>query len=1372
MGFKNITKLRFLRTSLALLAAASLLTGGLPAPALAVAGEAARAQEGVELAAPAHGSQPNTLWAAARYAATVDGRGFESLEAALRTCGDGGTVRVERDCTGGSVAVGGERITLDLAGHTVESLELAGSSALAISSSAKGGRLLGTDAGGGSALKLGAGAHVQLEGIAIVSGTAARSTKAVELGAGSLLSAADCSFEAASSTGSAYCVAARSAAQLRLESCSLKALTSAIDGSCFGVSLEGEASAFEASGCSFDIDSAAGMTGAVQVAGSIRLADARVDVQTSGTAALAWGVRALQAGSAVAVSGTNVALRSAEGTGAGSYYCLLDGNGGSAQAQARWSLQGNALSSCNGTASSFDEGAAAKPVARNPRSGAAYASLQEALSHAQAGDSIVLAEDGSCTGALRFATPVTLDLAGHRLLVRAGKEAAGQAAGGALCFEHSGASAIIGGTLDIELGSSLETSASSSGGYRGISVDGGASLAIKGTRVSVRYTGLSSFKPSFALSGVRLSGEGSLSLEAGASLDVRAAARDASYGASELRGIEVAGGSPRVSVASGCSVSACANAATLVKGEINSGHGSTVSDGSPKAPLMQIFPQQGSALYKEIQERFLACAKLDAASDKDGSVHGTGIYYAPAMLLGSGLYVWAFSGPVAREDWGKHASIRASYVFAEALEELPSSACGVYVAKGSTAQLVLDGAVDSSAVGDACAVQMMGAGSLKAAAAVLKATSTGSAYRKNTGGFGLEELVEGLAGSKLRYPEDARWERVQLSSPVARKLQLASSVSSDTPGSASAAALAAAPEGVASPEQVAFRQLQLSVSGLRDAGGDAKAPVTLSASFGEKLSTLLARAGAAASFTGSSGTRYRLLGWSLRLANGKRRLITEDAATKLEVGAELFLKDASLDVSACYAAVPAGAQLVRFESGMLLEACTAASGASVSYAATGNKEPALFPLESGFSYSLAGWESSAGRIEPGGSVVASGNISLKAVFAKAGNSVKLFASAWSKGSNGIVYQVHHRAVNAGEDCTELLGSIATPGSTIAGGEYSYTFLGWSPRQSDLEPLYTGSFPPVSQETRIYGIYSRTGRSITVEFYTAEGFYGSARDLDAGTMLSEAFEATGQERPFDKSPEEFFRGWTTREGSYSVIPADLTSIGSLGSEDVIRLYAMYGYERAQLSFVDEDGSTPIATISAIVGKSVSDAALTVVLPPKKQLRFSHWEAEDGSRFSLTSSIVAGPATLRAVYRSNQGAARPGGSANGPVQAEGGGPGTHQTVAAKPDPADKGTGPAEKGEKGDEDDSEEPGIAAGDSTPSDAQAAGDAAANGASGAQPEGTAAGAMAGLAPWLVLGMLGVLIIAAAGSALARRRRDASESLLIDSSLDGREIRF
>ncbi|MGN0077602.1 MAG: hypothetical protein ACI36V_02335 [Coriobacteriales bacterium] len=1374
MAFKDIIKLRSLRTSLALLAAASLLASGLPASALAAAGEAVRTQEGVELAAPAHGNQPNTLSATARYAATVDGAGYESLAAALRACAGGGTVRVERDCVGGSVAVGEEGVTLDLAGHAVAGLELADSSALSIVSSVKGARLLGTDAGGSTALKLGAGAQAQLDGIALVSGTASRSAQAVELGKGALLSAAGCSFEAASSTESAVCVAARAAAQLRLESCSLKALSSGIDGSVFGVSLEGEGSAFEASRCSFDIDSAAGMAGAVQVAGSIRLADAGIDVQTSSTAALAWGVRALQAGSAAAVSDTKITLRGAAGAGAGCYYCLLDGSGSSAQAQARWSLQGNTLSSCNGTAASFDGSAAGKTVARNSRSGAAYASLQAALASAKTGDNIVLSADISCTSALRFATPVTLDLAGHRLVVRAGKEAAGQAAGGALSFEHSGASTITGGALDIELGSSLETSASSSGGYRGISLGSGASLAIEGTRVSVVYTGRSSFRPSFTLSGVRLSGESSLSLDAGASLSVRAAASDASYGASELRGIDVAGGSPRVSVASGCSVTTRANASTLVKGELNSVHGASISDGSPKAPLMRIFPREGSALDKEIQERFLACAKLDAASDKDGSVHGTGIYYAPAMPLSSGLYVWAFSGPVAREDRGRHSSIHASYVFAEALEELPSSACGVYAAQGSSPQVELDGAINSNATGDARSVQMEGAGSLKAAAASLKAASTGSAYRRNTGGFGLEEIIEGLAGSALRYPADARWERVQLSSPATCMLQLSPSVSSDTPGSAAAAGPAAAREGAASPEQAALRQLQLSVSGLRDSSGAAKAPVTLSTRFGESLSALLGRAGAAASFTSANGTRYRLLGWSLRLANGKRRLITEDAARQLEVGAELCLKDASLDVSACYAAVPAGAQLVRFESGMLLEACTVPSGTSISYAATGNREPAVYPLEPGFSYSFAGWEGGSGRIEPGGSVVASGDCSLKAVFAKTGNSVKLLASAWAKGTNGIVYQVHHRSIPAGEDCAELLGSIAQPGNTIAGGEYAYTFLGWSPRQSDVEPLYTGSCPPINQETSIYGIYGRAERSITVEFYTAEGFFGSARELEAGTMLADAFEATGQERPFDVSPEEFFRGWTAQQGSYNVIPADLTSIGSLGSEDTIKLYAVYGYERAQLSFVDEDGSTPIAQISAIVGKSVSDAALTVVLPPKKQMRFSHWEAEDGSRFSLTSSIVSGPVTIRAVYRSSQETAKPGGgSAAGPVQAGGSGSGKQQAGAAKPEHAGKGAGPAEKGEDGDEEDSAAPGIAAGDPAQPGSQAADGSAASGTPDAQPAGSDASAvMASLAPWLVLGMLGVLVIAAAGSALARRRRDASESLLIDSSPDGREIRF
>lgn len=1368
------------RTALAL---GALLACVLATAGIAYAGASIGSQEGSAAPAASERSTAVSSLQDQTAVASVGGTVYDTLPQALAACPAGGTVRLEKDCMGGAAAAPAAGVSLDLAGHSLHGLELGEGAALRVCSSAAGGRVVGSDVVDASALSVGAGGALQLEGVSVVAASAARSVKAVELGEGASLAASSCTFESASARGAAVCVGASGAAELAFSACSFKALSSSVDGSAFGISEEGAGSRLTADDCSFDIDGCAGMAGAVQAAGTVSLGKANINVQTASAASLAWGVRALQGAGAFELSGSTIALESAAGAGAGSYYCLLDGAPGS-PAGAQWSLQGNTLSSVNGTPASFELSAASKTLVRNLATGGEYTGLAEALAAASAGETLTLTADARVQGALSITRPVVLDLAGHTLTVSAGKDAAAgaQGTGGALAFSNSGANAINSssgsGRLVIECGAPMETAASAASGYQGIGLGGGAQLAIEHVSVSVAYTGASSAKPALNLAGIGLAG-GSLSLQGGASLCVKAAARSGAYGASWACGIRVAGGSPQVSVASGCSVEVDANAATLSKGDLNSLRGNANAS-SPIAPLMQVFPQEGSALYEEAQQLFLENAQLDHVADKGGYVHGAGLYYAAAMRLSSGYYLWAFSEPVAREDMGKREAIRAAYFFTEVIAQQPSSGCGVFAAAGSSPRVELAGSVACTASGDATALQMEGEGSVAAAAqAQLKASASGSSYRKELGSFGLESVIEGLGASAgVTYPANTVWRRAAFAAPQAQAAALSAAVSAQLACTRTEAQPNTALPRPQTLEDACFDELGVTVAGLRTSDGSAKAPYTARVRLGSPLSAAVQAAGAPSSFASAAGTQYRLAGWSVKLANGKRKLVSTQQLAQMEVGCGLNVKDAETSIVACYAPVAAGCCLVGFESGELLDTCIAPRGASCSYACcsdgAASNTPVLYPATTGVTSTFKGWRTAQGTLLEASELPVADDCRFSAVFEDKGNNINLTLYAWCQGENAIVFQALSRTVQAGAELMPLLDAETQPGSELGDEEYSYRFLGWSTRASDREPLYTQECPPVFAAATLYGIYEQAERVVDVEFYGWEGLLCSARGLAPGTTVAHAYEATAQERPFDKTAGEPFRGWTAREGSFELLADELVTVGSVSGASTVKLYAVYGYERALLTFVDADGTTQLALLNAMIGKTVSDANLTVVLPPKKMKSFSHWQLADGTRFSLTSTIVSGPATVYAVYKGGSGAADSnGGTSSGPVE-------TGSATAGKRPAASlgggSGSGPAER--EGSDDEGE--ASAEGDGEPGDADEPAAAPVGGTNGpSAPEAGQPGAPLGggfsLPGWvsalLVAAAVALLAVLFAGSRIARVREER-ELAAQDGLAPGREIRF
>ena len=289
------------------------------------------------------------------------------------------------------------------------------------------------------------------------------------------------------------------------------------------------------------------------------------------------------------------------------------------------------------------------------------------------------------------------------------------------------------------------------------------------------------------------------------------------------------------------------------------------------------------------------------------------------------------------------------------------------------------------------------------------------------------------------------------------------------------------------------------------------------------------------------------------------------------------------------------------------------------------------------------------------------------------------------------------------------------GDTFTQDGTTYTFLGWSERQSDKEPLYTDELPVEghndmrsTDKVTFYGIYESSEKLYTVLFYVGDELYATASNVAASKTLSAAFAASDNpENPTSSEEGVTFRGWNTDPSATSYIYANMTKLDEIAKDegDSIELHAIWRKSSSTnpgtdddpgnsdkpstgepvVTFYDSDRSTVVDTLAVNAGETVYKSTGEDPKPHgEKADLFLKWVDEDGNDFSVTETPVSASMKVYAVYfQDNSGTGVLDGSNTGGT---GGATPAASTTNAKLASSSSGGGLAASNNGGDADDGE--------------------------------------------------------------------------------------
>ena len=150
-------------------------------------------------------------------------------------------------------------------------------------------------------------------------------------------------------------------------------------------------------------------------------------------------------------------------------------------------------------------------------------------------------------------------------------------------------------------------------------------------------------------------------------------------------------------------------------------------------------------------------------------------------------------------------------------------------------------------------------------------------------------------------------------------------------------------------------------------------------------------------------------------------------------------------------------------------------------------------------------------------------------------------------------------MDAANECVRIGDTVEVEGVT-------YRFLGWSPRRTDREPVYTehlyagrnlGGFR--GDKVTYYGIYEVLENRYTVKFVVDGTEYAESSDLAGATTLYAAFSAAGKDRPVDAGGRAF-SGWALDPKADHALYDGIATVSELAGESgstEVTVYALWG-----------------------------------------------------------------------------------------------------------------------------------------------------------------------------------------------------------------------
>lgn len=1005
----------------------------------------------------------------------------------------------------------------------------------------------------------------------------------------------------------------------------------------YGVSSSASSASLSVEDCAVCAESVDATTGGIDVRGALELANSTVEARTERAASTVWAVRTTGDSARASVASCTLRAACGEDASDGAYWCLMAGaavpsNAGAWTLDGQCSFESAndthlgfsgtpvVLGASFGTSSrlvaygtGLDNGVAFVPgegaglagfagriaacagspyegcplvldgagalrwresaVVENVSTGEWFSSLGEALSQAQAHQTLRLTADCTVREQASADVPVNLDLNGRTLRVRL----SGSSLGAALSFKGEGESSVKNGTVEMAVDAGAAALARD-GRASVVSVGADAALSLEGVAVSLEFSSETAGAGDVEAVGAD-AGSGSVSLTDGSSVRVRASGVHPAAAC----GIAVSGGTNAgaAAVARGCSVEVENSARRQRSGSIVDAS-SSGSLGS--ARLLRVDLEEGTELHEEIQCKFKERALFDSQGDAAGYVYGARLYYAAPLELDDGSYVWAFSDPVPATASLDPQNITATRFYVQSRYDRLPEANGI-LAGGPDAVVQANGAVSAeSDEGDACALRVDGDDGEEAgrgcvtvgSAARLSARGGTEACLRDAGSFDLRaEFGPAVAGaSRLVYPSTGNYRTVRRALPeaaavggdAASAVRVASGASlSESGGDGSEEAVSEVPDFL--PESV-----EVTFANLRDGFGGLLPDETRVQAYGSTLGE--GGAVPVPSDYARDGVAYRFVGWSTSFrSSGVRALNPETIEEGLVLDKSVGADGGSVVLTAEYVPVREGEHLATFCVDGLVEACSVPDGRAPSFseAQRGSLStvPTKFEQEEGTTYRFVGWRTEEGAVCAGGLPRADGDCSFTAVFAETPETVQAEFHAWQDVDGSLAYAVVEQDVAYGEPLDEAAAKVAKPGDAVCGETEVYEFLGWSPRQSDSAPLYTEGLPsfvePVmvgsssrTSSSALYGVYRSRERVLDVTFVVDGQTYAAAEDVSAGRTVNGAFQATGAARPADKGENERFRGWAlgSPEGTL-LMGAVKTLAGLTEGEDPVVLYAVFG-----------------------------------------------------------------------------------------------------------------------------------------------------------------------------------------------------------------------
>lgn len=439
---------------------------------------------------------------------------------------------------------------------------------------------------------------------------------------------------------------------------------------------------------------------------------------------------------------------------------------------------------------------AASDIAINDTTGATFASLDDAIDEASHGDKISLLKDVELHAAIEgIDKELDFDLSGHTITFKL-PESGLTPETNLIEFSHSKKNVLKNGKVTVESADPI-IPASSQFCLSAIMASKDTSIELRDVTVTMHHQSTDDPTHSPIIAGVGID-RGRVALTGNTSIKVRVEgnhpanvygvySNSVSDGNYELltqekeTSIEVQNDTKRIQTG-------------YIAKEAN------VTSLNP-AYLMEFEPAEGSALHKDIQDRFMVKAKADIEGDTIGHVYGNNLYYAAPMKVNDTHYVWAFSDILPKEALGLHANVVAKKFFGQSYQDKMPQTCAIYLnahraVSDGVAKVSIRGAVKAKSL-DGISSAISISDGIKAALKVtskLDATGSKQPYRTVIGALNIGDLGSSKSGDGFYPTEQSRAYEVKWVQPVSQCVSDGSNVDIEDGARLSASILGDDPE--------------------------------------------------------------------------------------------------------------------------------------------------------------------------------------------------------------------------------------------------------------------------------------------------------------------------------------------------------------------------------------------------------------------------------------------------------------------------------------------------------------------------------------------------------------------------------------------------